>query len=120
MAVSVAEIMRHVNNYFERACGDTLAADAPYAAIEGLGVFSREELEAMQAEPPTNIWSLYPPPDFLALCREIEAYAEAHPVGAPRSESFGAYRYEGGGEGWETAFAARLAPYRRMFTEVKV
>ena len=124
MAVSVAAVMRQVRNYFEREryagpmgiVGGTLA---PYVAVEGAGVFAAGEAP----ESAGTCWALYPPADFLALCQEISEYDDRHPAGAPRSESFGAYRYdrgEGAPGGWEAAFAARLAPYRRMFTEVKI
>ena len=120
MAVSVAAVMRRVNNYFEREVGDTLAAvaDAPFVAVEGLGVFEAGRAPDQPME--GRVWGLYPPDDFLALCREIEAFDRERPPGAPRSESFGAYRYELPDGGWEAAFASRLLPYRRMFTEVRV
>ena len=131
MAVGVAVTMRQVRNYFERDCfqgplgimDGTLTAcpDAPFVAVEGVGVFAQGEIPDTVGTDQVRFWTLYPPADFLALCEEISAYDEQHPVGAPRSESFGAYRYSGGAAGgWEVAFAARLAPYRRMFTEVKV
>lgn len=128
MSVSVAAVMRQVNNYFERTSGTLAAvADAPYVAVEGLGIFPSGEvpdgLRAPGADAQAHslpAWGLYPPADFLALCEEIAAYEAAHPAGAPRSESFGAYRYEADGGGWEAAFAPRLSRYRRMFTEVNV
>lgn len=129
-------VMRRVHNYFERervegvftVAGGVLEPmpDAPYIAVSGSrwhdGVCPAGALpEADRSEVFTGtVWGLHPPADFLALCGEISDYAQKHPVGAPRSESFGAYRYEASPEGWEAAFAGRLAPFRRMFTEVNV
>ena len=129
MAVSVAAVMRQVRNYFEREryegpsgiVGGTLACapGAAYVAVQGVGVF--EQGQVPEETDSGLFFALYPPADFLALCGEISDYDDRHPAGAPRSESFGAYRYDRGeaaADGWEAAFGARLQPYRRMFTEV--
>lgn len=120
--------------------------DAPYIAISGSarhdGVFPASALsgeltgdelcglikhDIVPGKDETfdgKVWGLHPPDDFLALCEEISAYEDKNPIGAPQSESFGAYSYTrpsvGGtaGNGWEAAFSGRLLPYRRMFTEV--
>lgn len=142
MAVSMAAVMRRVRNFFERECiEDTFTItggvlepvpDAPYIAISGSawhdGVFPAGPLpepghdEAFDGK----VWGLHPPDDFIALCDEINAYNDKNPIGAPQSESFGAYSYTRGstgsaaGNGWEAAFAGQLLPFRRMFTEVDV
>lgn len=92
--------------------------DAPFIAIQGGGVYPAGELP--EGEISGVVWGLYPPADFLALCEEISAYDEQHPRGAYQKEAFAGYSYDRGAAegGWEEAFAARLAPYRRMFTEV--
>ena len=127
-------------------CGGVLEPmpDAPYIAISGSarhdGVFPASALsgeltgdelsglinhDIVLAKDETfdgKVWGLHPPDDFLALCEEISAYDGKNPIGAPQSESFGAYSYSRGAAegGWEAAFAGRLLPYRRMFTEVNV
>ena len=67
-----------------------------------------------------SVWRLRPPRAFIALCEEIAAYDAAHPASTVASESFGEYSVSLSGGGWEAAFAARLAPWRRMFAEVIV
>ena len=69
------------------------------------------------------IWLLYPPRDFLALCEQIAEFETKTPVGALQSESLEGYSYSraSGKNGlltWQEAFASRLRPYRRMFSEV--
>lgn len=148
MAVSIAArqnwpqiVMRLVRNFFEReriegtftVSGGVLEPmpDAPYIAISGSawhdGVFPAGPLPETGHDErfAGKVWGLHPPDDFLALCEEISSYDAKNPVGAPQSESFGAYSYtraSGGtaGNGWEAAFACRLLPYRRMYTEVSV
>lgn len=140
MAVSIAAVMRFVNNYFERAYIDgtftisggvlSPAPAAPYVAIEGSawhgGVYRLDQLREHPEETFTGrVWALHPPDDFVQLCEEIAAYDEKNPAGALQSETFGEYSYtravgQTGVIGWQTAFAQRLIPYRRMFTEVDV
>lgn len=73
-----------------------------------------------------RVYFLRPPSGFLSLCEEIAQYIEKTPLGAFQSESFGAYSYtrangkNGGVLTWQEHFAESLAPYRRMFTEVRV
>lgn len=140
MAVSIAAVMRHVRNYFERGFIEgeftvsggvlTPAPRSPYVAIEGSvwhgGVFRVDQLRENPEETFTGrVWALHPPDDFVQLCEEIAAYDEKNPAGALQSESFGEYSYtrasgQNGVIDWQTAFAQRLWPYRRMFTEVSV
>ena len=137
MAVSIAAVMRHVHNYFERGCVEgeftvsggvlTPAPDAPYFAIEGSfgrdGVFAKGELTpAYDGKFTGKVWALFPPEDFIALCALISKYDDENPASAMQSERFGEYSYQkaSGATGWTAAFATQLAAYRRMFTEVGV
>lgn len=140
MAVSIAAVMRHVRNYFERGFIDgeftvsggvlTPAPRAPYVAISGSvwhdGVFRVDQLREHPEETFTGrVWALHPPDDFVQLCEEIAAYDEKNPAGAMQSESFGEYSYTrmggaDGAPGWIRVFSNKLHPYRRMFTEVGV
>ena len=73
-----------------------------------------------------RVWMLAPPADFLALCTEIDVWREKHPAQTLKSERFGEYGCEfaygknGVPLNWQTVFAARLQPYRRMYAEVDV
>lgn len=140
MSVSIAAVMRHIRNYFERDCAEgeftvsggvlSPAPAAAYFAIEGSlyhdGVYRAGELKESPAETFTGkVWTLCPPADFIALCDEISAFDAANPANAMQSESFGDYSYSRFSQGgapvtWQSMFAGRLAPYRRMFTEVNV
>ncbi len=143
MAVSVADVMRHVHNFFERErlAGEfaildgalTPAVRSPYVAIYGSkadGVYAVTEgkLDGWigQDEAFTGIvWGLYPPKDFIDVCVAASAYDGKNPAGAYLSENFGNYSYtraggrNGGPAGWQEAFSATLLPYRRMWTEVR-
>lgn len=66
------------------------------------------------------IYLLQPPADFLRLCGDIACWAAAHPDPTASSEKLGEYSVSRSAVTWETAFATALAPYRRMFPEVKV
>lgn len=146
MAVSVAAVMRQINNFFEvghidgvfAISGNAIvpAAESAWCCIRGSmlhdGVWQvcGGRLQDMPGLLPDEefdgrVWLLSPPPDFVSLCEEISAYDDKNPVGAYASESFGGYSYKrnvaGGRNGsatWQTAFSDRLTPYRRMFTEV--
>ena len=139
MAVSIAAVMRHVHNFFERGCvegeftvsGGVLTPEpkAPFFAVEGSmyhdGVYRPGEVkEAPQEKFIGKVWLLCPPDDFLKLCEEISAFDDANPASAMQSESFGEYSYTRGGDGskqaWSAVFALKLNSYRRMFTEVGV
>lgn len=138
MTDTIAVVMRHCNNYFEREKveGEIVidrdgvlspAMDAPYVAIKGSayhdGVYRTQEVPGGIAERfHGEVWGLYPPVGFIALCGEIEAFAAKRAEGAPTGESFGGYSVSYGANAatWQGAFADRLRPYRRMFTEVGV
>lgn len=143
MSVTVAAIMRQINNHFVagymdgefNVWGGALSpapVGAAYVYVSGSmmhdGAWAcsngRLEGDAGPAETFTGrVWLLAPPADFLALCAEISAYDEKNPAGAPVSESFGEYSYTRTnaytGDGlWMTVFRSQLAPYRRMLPEV--
>lgn len=144
--VTMEAVMRQVNNFFERAYYDgaffvaagklTLPEalpDGSWVAITGSlyhdGVHQLTadyQLEGPDEEFTGRVWLLFPPPSFVALAKEIAEFATKTPAGAFQSESLGEYSYtratgkNGGLMTWQEAFAGRLMPYRRMFTEVKV
>lgn len=147
---TVADVMRHVNNFFEtgyRGTTYTISGGAlepndvlcpgMWIYISGSlfydGVWRLGEGMVLEDAPdasPTDtfygrIWFLAPPADFLALCDEIGEFRKKNAVSPFQSESFeDVYSYtraqgkNGGSVSWEGAFADRLRPYRRMFTEV--
>lgn len=145
MAVSVAAVMRHIRNYFDRGYryGDftiiggalTPAPDSAYVYIAGSvlhdGVWALSG-DMLQGVPDGlrdesfsgRVYELHPPDDFLRLCEEISEYDDKNPVGALQSESFGDYSYtrayasQKAPNGWQGAYYDRLAPYRRMYTGV--
>lgn len=144
MAVTMEAVMRQCCNFFQRGYRDgtftikgnvlTPAVDAGYVYISGSksadGVYRlgyADKLlteEALEDETFTGrVWALCPPPAFLALCEEIKTFDEKNPAGSLQSESFGSYSYSrgsgaNGAATWQEAFFSRLAPFRRMFTEV--
>lgn len=140
MSVSVAAVMRQVNNHFVSGYLDADFAveggylkPAPAASFvyiagsvlhDGVWELQGGKLigDGIADEAFTGrVWLLKPPRDFLALCKEIAAHDAKHPTGAAQSESFGDYSYSMGAQaagGWAAAFAARLTPYRRMLAEV--
>lgn len=146
MAVSIAAVMRHIRNFFERGyregtfsiVGNVIspAVDAPMIAVQGSryhdGVYAATHgiLQDAGERPDETfegiVWMLYPPDDFLELCRKIDEYDRKNPVGAFQSESFGDYSYTRNtnngvyGASWENAFVREMATYRRMYTEVNV
>ena len=144
MTDTVAAVMRHVNNFFPREAvegvfsvsGDGVlspAVDAPFIAVTGStwhdGLYdSASDMKTGHEETfEGTVWALCPPAQFLALCKEIEAYEAKNPTGAPVSESFGGYSYSRGTSGqsgcaitWREAFSEALRPYKRMFSEVVV
>lgn len=142
MAVSVAAVMRHINNYFQVGSisgmivisGNAIvpAPESPWCYVSGSwlhdGVWQvlGGKLQSMPGDLPDEefdgrVWLLKPPADFLTLCEEISQYDDKNPVGAYTSEKFGGYSYTRAGEvkSWMTAFAEKLWPYRRMYTEVR-
>lgn len=92
------------------------------------GVYVYGESGLRDEEFDGQIWAMYVPPDFVSLANEIEAWVEANAstLNSPyQSESFGGYSYSlksgasgtyanGGTYGWQTQFAKRLSPYRRL------
>lgn len=137
----IQEIMRYVNNFFctgTREGQYSISGNALNVPVSGLvyisgslhhdGVWQvcRGLLQDMSGNLPDeefngNVYFLDPPRDFLQLCEEIRQYTEKNPVGAYQSESFGGYSYNRGnaaGQGWQTVFAVRLRPYRKMFSEI--
>lgn len=148
MAVSVSAVMRHCRNYFEtgyidgvfRITGNALpeAKGAHFVYISGSmyhdgvweicdGYLTGRDVSGLHDEEfDGRVWLLAPPIDFLETCKTIREYEEKNPVGAMQSESFGEYSYTrqslsgaNGLTGWQAAFRGQLAPYRRMFTEVR-
>ena len=149
MTVSMTELMRAVRNCFVtgaadglwRVEGGVLTGDTPlphgWVAIEGRGVFAVTPGNPVEGLPDGEwegrIWLLEPPGDFLRLLEDINAWLaktgdESIISGTVtrRRESFGVYATEteygasGASGGWQSAFADRMAPYRRMFPEVQV
>lgn len=142
MTDTIAAVMRHTRNYFERAriegsisvSGGMVSPvpAAPYVYISGsLYHDGAHKVEAGAiAESDTQdetftgtVWLLHPPADFLLLCDEIATYCEKNPAGSMQSESLGEYSYTraSGSNGvltWQQAFADQLRPYMHMFTEV--
>lgn len=144
MAVSVAAVMRQINNFFEVGHNDGVtvisgnaivpAPGAPYCCIKGSmfhdGVWqmcgghiqNMPNYHMPDEEFNGRVWLLSPPAEFLALCEEISEYDDKCPVGAYQQESFGGYSYmrrnTGGSIAWQDVFSGRLAQYRRTVTEV--
>ena len=145
MTITVPDIMREINHAFPKACwqgafiltGGRLNLDEllPGDWIAVSGSRHADGIRQLDAEGHLPgaadetffgaVWLLSPSADFLRLCGEISAWAEAKSAGPDiRRESFGAYSVEyptnalGLTPDWRSAFAAQLRPYRRMWTEV--
>lgn len=141
MSVTVAAIMRQINNHFISGYLDATftvegrhispAPAAPFVYITGSaqhdGVWECKQGQLIGADAEENesftgrVWLLKPPREFLVLCAEISAYHDKNPTGAPSSERFGDYQVTRANEhagGWQKTFHAQLTPYRRMFPEV--
>lgn len=83
-----------------------------------------------EPEFPGAVWSMAIPPEFLSLVEEIEAWqdqyggADSTNMSPFAAESFGGYSYTkaqgyastGGGmlTSWDSLYAARLAPWRKI------
>ena len=116
MTVSVGQVMRSINNFFEsgyRAASYQISggkilpagflAPGMYIAITGSifheGVWKIGEdlaLSGLPAGTPNEkfygrVWFLRPPADFLSICAHIEEFAKNTPVDGLQSESFGEY-----------------------------
>lgn len=143
MANTIAAVMRHVRNFFERELIEgeisitggmvSPVVDAPYVYISGSkyhdGVKAMTGSSINQDNHPSEtftgrMWLLHPPDEFIALCEEIDQYAARNAAGAYVSESLNEYSYQRATDksgrviGWQDAFSERLIPYRRMFTGV--
>lgn len=142
MAVPIGSVMRHCRNYFQRGYIDRefhiadgafefpALADANYIAISGSahndGVHHLGDVcDKLIDETFTGrVWMLYPPKSFVDLCAEISEYDNKNPADAYLSETFGEYSYQrsantqGVTSAWQSAFAARLADYQLLRSEV--
>ena len=147
MAVSIAAVMRHCRNFFEvgyldgtfRITGNALpdAKDAHYVYISGSmyhdgvweicnGYMTGKSIEGLEDEEfDGRVWLLAPPVDFLETVKQMQEYEEKNPISALSSETFGGYSRTwamGGKPSDRSAMAVfrdSLAPYIRMYTEVK-
>ena len=147
MKVTAAEVMREVRSFFARSCMDErwqiengvikpneLLMEGEWIAITGSlrndGIYclgAEGRIEGTKDECWTGrVWLLNPPAEFLSLCEEIAEWAETHDTEDVKRESFGVYSVEyavdanGLPLGWKEVFAARLVPWRRMFSEVNL
>lgn len=142
MAVSIGSVMRHCRNYFERGYYDgecvvtngalvtPALADGRYIAISGSvyndGVYKLGTDVLTEETFTGRVWLLSPPASFIALYDEIAEYDVKNPAGAYLSETFGEYSYQrsantqGVTSSWQSAFAARLADYQLLRSEVMV
>ena len=142
MAVTIASVMRHCRNYFERGYFDgeitiqngaftSLAlADGRYIAISGSayndGVY-KIGTDTMTDEVFTGrVWLLSPPADFVALAEEIRAWDEKNAPSVYTAENFGEYSYSRAGDGaggvatWQSVFSARMRNYQKLSSGVMV
>ena len=141
MTVKVSDVMRQVRNHFIRDVrtsawthtGGTLSPAEDFApgmwiAIAGegapCGVYQLDEQggvpELGEVSWRGPIYRLEPPADFIRLCGDIGCWAAAHPDPTESAEKLGEYSVSRKAVAWEEAFAPALAPYRRMFTEVRL
>ena len=141
MTIKVSDVMRHVRNHFIRDAitaswthaGGTLSpadrlSPGMWIAVTGegapAGVYHLDEQGGIPGLSDTSwtgtVYLLDPPADFIRLCGDIGCWAAANPDPAIQSEKLGQYSVTREACSWETAFAAALNPYKRMFTEVKV
>lgn len=143
MAVTLEMVMRECNNFWEkckykglvRIANGRIVPDvgSPYVFISGSasmdGVHSLFDgfLDGVEKdftdEFDGTLWYLYPPNSFISIVKAAMEYDEKNPAGSYISESFGHYSYSraSGSNGvvtWQAAFADRLRPFRRMYTEV--
>lgn len=116
MTVSVGQVMRHLNNFFEcgyRATSYTitgagiepgeLLSPGMWIAVTGSvfhdGVWQLDDWLALKDLPAGTpdetfygrVWFLRPSREFLDVCENIAEFARKTPVGGLQSESFGEY-----------------------------
>ena len=141
MTVKVSDVMRYVRNHFIHSSitgswvhtgGALTPADrfAPgmWIAVTGenapCGGYQLDENGGIPDLGDMSwtgvIYRLAPPADFIRLCGDIGCWAAANPDPTVSSEKLGEYSVTRRAVTWESAFAPALAPYRRMFTEVKI
>lgn len=138
MIVTVPDVMRRVRNYFlDRSIhrewlleGGVLyprdmVAPGTWIAIADGPVHGVYQLDENGAIPnlPDRQWTgtihlLAPTPAFLRLCGEIADWADKHDP-TLTSERLGQYSHSHAPAAWESVFTAALAPYMRMYPEVK-
>lgn len=147
MTASVGSVMRYCRNYFEVGYVDgtfRITGNALHGAGDGVhwvhisgsimhdgvweicnGYLTGRSVEGLEDEEfDGRVWLLAPTMEFIDLCKEIQEYEKKNPLGSFASESFGEYRYTrrfaaDGKNDWQTTFAAQIAPYVRMYTEVR-
>lgn len=143
MAVSVADVMRQVNNIFWQEYidgtfsieGNVLSDVPPYPWVCITGSMRHDGIYRMHGnalecvsdylgneEFTGRVWLLKPPAGFLSLCDEIAAFDAKCSVGVV-SESFGGYsrtNADWASRGWQNVFSARLSQYRKPFAEVVI
>ena len=86
------------------------------------GVYRYQDAKLIDEVFDGAVWEMRPPPAFLSLAAEIEAYAvsDAAKPSPFVSESFGGYAYEkatdanGAPVSWQSAFAKRLNQWRKV------
>lgn len=131
----VADVMAYIGNHFPimrshgvwRCASGALEGAFPlppgaWIALRGTpadGIYQADENARFPSLPDgewdATVWQLDPPADFLRVCEEIAAYVADHPRSA--GVRYGEFT-RSQTPGWEKEFAARLAPWRRMFTDL--
>lgn len=147
MTASVGSVMRYCRNYFEVGYVDgtfRITGNALHGAGDGVhwvyisgsimhdgvweicnGYLTGRSVDGLENEEfDGRVWLLAPTVEFIDLCKAIKEYEEKNPLGAFASESFGVYSYTrraaaNGKSDWQSTFAAQIAPYVRMYTEVR-
>lgn len=147
MTASVGSVMRYCRNYFEVGYVDgtfRITGNALHGAGDGVhwvyisgsimhdgvweicnGYLTGRSVDGLEDEEfDGRVWLLAPTMEFIDLCKWIQEYEKKNPLGSFASESFGEYRYTrrfaaDGRTDWQSTFAAQIAPYVRMYTEVR-
>jgi len=103
-----------------------LLLDGQYFRVVGSalndGIYQQNTCELIDETFTGAVWGLAIPHAVLALINEIEQWQEKNGTVAASpmtSESFGGYSYSkgsgsNGDTSWQTAFASRLAPWRKI------